>query len=60
MSPDSLKAWRASLGLSQRAAAKALGCSRTSIMVWEKGSRRIPHYIALAAAALRRKLKAQP
>lgn len=51
MSANSLKQWRKRLGLSLNGAAQALGCSKTSIIAWERGQR-IPHYIALACAAI--------
>ena len=52
MTPASFLAWRHRLGLSVRAAAKALGCSRNAIDRWEKGETTIPRYVALACWAL--------
>jgi DNA-binding transcriptional regulator YiaG len=44
-----LRDWRKRLGLSQDAAAHALGCGRRSIQMWEAGAA-LPEYIGLAAA----------
>jgi transcriptional regulator with XRE-family HTH domain len=52
MSADSLTAWRERLHLNARAAAAALGCSRTTLAAYERGKVRIPRYIALACAAI--------
>jgi len=52
MTPAAFIAWRQRLGLSVRAAAKALGCSRNAIDRWEKGQTPIPRYVALACQAL--------
>jgi DNA-binding XRE family transcriptional regulator len=43
---------RISLGITQIEAAKGLGCSRTTIAVYENGKSKIPRYIALACAAI--------
>lgn len=51
MTADEFKAWRARHKLSERAAALAIGCSRTSIRSYEAGKSEIPRYIALACAA---------
>jgi transcriptional regulator with XRE-family HTH domain len=48
MTPAELTAWRARLGLSKVEAAKALGCARYSLAIWEQGKRPIPKYIELA------------
>jgi transcriptional regulator with XRE-family HTH domain len=40
MTPEKFKSWRESLGLSQQAAADALGLSKGSIELYERGSRR--------------------
>ena len=40
MTPSSFKSWRESLGFSQQAAADALGLSKGSIELYERGSRR--------------------
>ncbi len=37
MNADDLKTWRASLGLTQKAAAEALGISRRTLEGWEAG-----------------------
>jgi len=54
MTPASFKAWRERLygPRGVRAAAEALGCSRTSIHAWETGRHEVPRYIALACQAL--------
>ncbi|NEI70992.1 helix-turn-helix domain-containing protein [Rhizobium lusitanum] len=51
MTAFDLTEWRNRLRLSQASAATALGCSKTSIVCWEKGQP-IPRYIALACAAI--------
>lgn len=52
MTAAAFAAWRASLGLSKAAAARALGLSRNSVQWYEDGSRPIPRHVALACAAL--------
>jgi transcriptional regulator with XRE-family HTH domain len=52
MTPADLHAWRKRLGLSQAAAAEALGCGRRSLQQWEAGIHLIPLYIALACDAI--------
>jgi DNA-binding XRE family transcriptional regulator len=53
-----LIAWRERLGLTQTAAAEALGCGRRSLQAWEnERADQIPLYILLACAALERKVK---
>lgn len=42
--------WRDRVGLSQQKLAEALGCSKTSVVKWER-AKRAPRYIALACAA---------
>lgn len=42
---------RKRLHWSQTEAAKQLGCSARSIVAWEKGERKIPRSVALAASA---------
>jgi DNA-binding XRE family transcriptional regulator len=45
--------WRKRMGdLSQRNAARALGCSPTAFWNWENGTSEVPPYIGLAMAAL--------
>lgn len=64
MTPDDFKAWRKAMGLSQRAAAEALGMSRPAIENYERGHRigdnrkvEIPRTVALACAALFHRLE---
>jgi Predicted transcriptional regulators len=59
MTPEQFKTWRERMGLSQIAAAEALGLSRGSINLYERGSRRedgrpvvVPKTVELACAAL--------
>lgn len=53
MTGASLIAWRIRHALNQTAAAKTLGCSRTSIKNWESApERELPRYVALACAAI--------
>lgn len=59
MSPEQFKAWREHLGLSQQDAAAALGISKGSVQLYERGARRederpvvIPKTVALACAAI--------
>jgi DNA-binding XRE family transcriptional regulator len=53
MTAAELIAWRDRLKLSQVQAAKALGCSRRSIQIWENGTiRAIPGIVPLACAAI--------
>ena len=47
--------WREKLGLTQEAAAIALGMSRTTVRAYERGQI-IPLYVALACSALTWKL----
>lgn len=64
MTPDDFKAWRAEMGFNQIKAAEALGLSKSTIELYEKGKRRddgravdIPVTVALACAALYHKNK---
>lgn len=64
MTADDFKGWRAAMGLSQRAAAEALGVSRPTIENYERGVRltdgqpvTIPRTVALACAALYHRLE---
>lgn len=50
MTAHQLREWRRKRGLSQVAAAEAIGCSRRSIQNWEKG-KAIPEWVAKAIAA---------
>lgn len=52
MTPAELKSWRQSLGLSQKAAAEALGVSLRSYGYYESGQFLIPRTVELAAAAV--------
>ncbi len=57
MTSEQFKAWRKSLGLSQKAAADALGLKNRIVQYYEKGERdgeevKIPKYIRLACFAL--------
>ena len=45
------------MGITQIEAAKALGCSRTTIAAYETGKSKIPRYIALACAAIIARLR---
>lgn len=53
MTTDDLKQWRASLGLSQRAAAEALGVTLATFQSWERGrlTELACKYLALVNAA---------
>jgi DNA-binding transcriptional regulator YiaG len=52
MTADDMKAWRQTMGLSQRAAAAVLGVSSGAVEHWERGLYRIDRRTALACAAL--------
>lgn len=52
MTPASLKAWRKHLGLSQKAAAEAVGVSHRQYCYYESGAFSVPHTVALACAAI--------
>jgi len=53
MSPDKLRAWRRSLGISQAEAARRLRVSSTRVYErWEAGTRRPPEHLDLACAAV--------
>lgn len=57
MPPEKFKAWRKSLGLSQKEAAHALGLRRRIVQYYEKGSRdgeavAVPKTVRLACFAL--------
>ena len=59
MTPDGFKRWRKSLGLSQKAAAEALGLKRRIVQYYEQGERngesvKIPKTVRLACYALTR------
>lgn len=59
MTPEALLAWRKRLGLTQAEAAQRLGCGLRSIQKWEAGKGPVPHYIALATAAVTKGLKVE-
>ena len=57
MAPESFRAWRKSLGLSQKEAAAALGLRRRIVQYYEKGSRdgvevEVPKTVRLACFAI--------
>lgn len=52
MTGEDLIKWREGRKMSQLSASRALGCSRTAYIRWEAGEKKIPHYIALACAAI--------
>lgn len=52
MISDDFKAWRRRLGITQQAAADALGTTRRAIVMWEAGDRPISRTLALACAAV--------
>src|SRR5215213_8398215 len=57
MTPSDFKAWRKSLGLSQKRAADALGLKNRIVQYYEKGERdgdkvKIPKHVRLACYAL--------
>jgi transcriptional regulator with XRE-family HTH domain len=57
MKPEEFKAWRKSLGLSQKRAADALGLKNRIVQYYEKGERdgekvKIPKHVRLACCAL--------
>ena len=57
MPPERFKAWRKSLGLSQKEAAEALGLKRRIVQYYEKGQREgshvaVPKTVRLACYAL--------
>lgn len=58
MTAADFNAWLSRLGYSQRDAAKALGCARQTISGYASGETTIPHYIALACAAVAQGLPA--
>ena len=57
MTPEAFKRWRKSLGLSQKAAAEALGLKRRIVQYYEQGERdghsvEIPKSVRLACYAI--------
>lgn len=59
MTGEDLKQWRALHKMSQQEAAKALGCSKMSIVNYE-GGRKIPFYIAMTCTGVALGLKPWP
>jgi transcriptional regulator with XRE-family HTH domain len=58
--PDnSIASWREAMGLNQRDASEALGCSRTALGDWERDPPTTPRYIKLAMAALAMGMKVE-
>jgi len=57
MTPDEIRAFRARLGLSQEALARALPCSVSAIHGWEHGTRTPGPLLARALADLEREIK---
>lgn len=52
MTADNLRAWQAHMGLTQRAAADALGVTQAAYSRWVTGATGIDRRTALACAAL--------
>jgi len=46
--PEALRAWRRGHGLTQQAAAEALGLSRRTVIAYERGEQSIPKTVVLA------------
>lgn len=59
MTPSALRSWRASLGLTQAGAAKALGLSLRTFQSWEGGEypQTFPTLLRLACAFVSRSAK---
>jgi len=57
MTAADIRAWRARLGMSQQAAADALGVHQNSIRAWEQGKQPIDRRTALACAAVYHKVE---
>lgn len=59
MTPDTLKSWRAALGLTQAGAAEALGIAVATYRDWEQGryAPQSPKLVGLACAAVVRRVK---
>lgn len=55
MTPQELKHWRATLGLSQMQLAIALSVHLVTVARWETGRQRIPPLLSLALAELARR-----
>lgn len=56
--PESITARRKALGMTQSELAKRLGKARTTIVRWECGKSRIPHWLYLVLLGLELKKKA--
>jgi DNA-binding XRE family transcriptional regulator len=54
MTKDGLRTWRKWMGWSQRVAAEAIGVSRASLQLYEKGDLPVPKPVELACEALTR------
>ena len=52
MTPETFKAWRKRLSLSQREAAARIGISLRQLQNYEAGSAVVPQTVALACAAI--------
>lgn len=58
MTPETLKAWRSRLGLTQASAAEALGVPKRTLEGWEAGrDMNHPKLVGLACAAVSKRLK---
>ena len=57
MTPEELRAWRATMNLTQNSAADALGLSLRGYKNYELGETNPPPFLALACAALYHRLK---
>ena len=53
MTPDTLRAFRAELRLTQAGLAARLGVNRVTVAEWERGRSPMPTYLDLALAAIR-------
>ena len=48
MTPEELREWRTSRGLTQKQLAELLGVKQSSVSRWEDGKRKIPPFLKLA------------
>lgn len=51
---EELKRWQDACKFTTRTAPLALGCGRSSYMNWTSGREKVPKYIAMAAAPMRK------